>query len=82
MLAHSYETRLVCDNCGAVVSRESVDAATFERLTEDADPAFVSMDREATQVLDAGDLVEEEADGEVEVLIQHVSVCHECGGSP
>ncbi len=60
-----YHKRVVCDNCGRVVSEERVDAATFDRLVQQQDP-------------DDEDLLTEEYERPVQVLVTRVSSCRRC----
>jgi hypothetical protein len=76
-----YETQLVCDNCGAVVTRRRVDESHFEKLVEEADPALPGVDPSGG-VMDDGDLTSVDVGRPVEVLLEHVAVCGRCSGSP
>ncbi len=69
-----YEMRVVCDNCGRLVKRQTMDAAQFAAQVNKANlPAMGAEDDRAT-----GDLVAEEGDRPIEVFIHHVSVCGRC----
>jgi len=82
MLSAAYEVHLVCDECGRLVSRRSVDAATFERLVEESNPILPVLGPDEREVVDEGDLLSEEGERPVEVLIQHVSGCGYCTERP
>lgn len=82
MLLATYEIHTVCDNCGRLMKREPVDAATFTALVAQAEPAIEEQDYEDRTVVDEGDLISEEEERLVEVFIQHEPVCSHCAASP
>jgi hypothetical protein len=82
MLATTYETQIVCDNCGRVVTRTRADSATFERKAELLDPALPEVAPDGSALADDGDLLSEEAGGPVEVLVEHIAVCGRCAATP
>jgi hypothetical protein len=65
MVVTSFETRVLCDNCGRWVSRQRVDASTFEQFVTKTDP-------------DEDDLYTEDQDRPVSVVVTHVPVCRRC----
>ena len=65
MVVTSFEKRVVCDNCGRWVSRQRVDASTFEQFVTKTDP-------------DEDDLYTEDQDRPVSVVVMHVPVCRRC----
>lgn len=81
MLLANYEIHTVCDNCGQVIKREAVDAATFAALVAQAEAAVEPPDDEDRTLVDEGDLISEEGEHPIEVFIQHEPVCSHCVGS-
>ncbi len=64
-MATIYETRVMCDNCGRLVSQQRVDPATFERLVQKMEP-------------DEDDLYDEDQARAVSVVVTRVPVCSRC----
>ena len=82
MPATNYETQIICDNCGRVVTRTRTDPASFERNVEQDDPALPQVAPDGSAMLDEGDLVSGDDTGQMEVLVEHVSVCGRCAPTP
>jgi hypothetical protein len=77
-----YETQLVCDNCGSIVTRQRVDQSHFDKLAAQTDPALPQPGVDGSPLVDDGDLISVDAGRPVEVLLEHVAVCGRCSGSP
>jgi hypothetical protein len=82
MHAVSFEIHTVCDNCGRLIKRQVVDAATFAARVAQAEPAVEELDYEDRTLLGDGDLIMEEEQHPVEVFIQHEPGCGHCAGRP
>lgn len=82
MLGTIYEVHLICDECGRLVRRQRVDAATFERLAEEVSPLLREIDPEERAPWAEADRTEEEAERPVEVLVRHVAECGYCAERP
>ncbi len=73
-----YMVRIMCENCGNIVRCAPVDAATFERIVEETDPALPQFAPDERVLLEEGDLTEQEEVRPVEVLHRYVAMCDRC----
>lgn len=73
-----FETRVICDNCGSVVSRNMMDAEDSIQEAAIVDAALPEMDPCEEVLLNEGDVLGEESAEPLEVLIEHVSSCKRC----
>lgn len=77
MATTHYEVQIVCNNCGCLVSRATVDESTLTRYAAAAEAeAFSPLGSSFEEPpLTSEGLTSEEAEFPVEVAVQHVPVC-------